>query len=428
MEKKKVLIFPAGTEIAFEIFNALKYSKFVELYGGTSADDHSSFVYNNLISGFPYVDSANFIPFLNEVIKKYNIDCVYPAHDSVSVVLSKFADKINAQVIITDSYTTSVCRSKESTYDLFSNEEFIPKYYKDINDVKSFPVFVKPKVGEGSKGAKIINSFKELQHALEDDSSLLVCENLPGMEYTVDCFTDRTGKLQIVKLRDRARVRTGISVRSKLCEADDSVYHIASTINSRLKFRGAWFFQIKKNNTGEYRLLEISPRIPGTMGLSRNCGINFPLLTLFDFWNYDVSIIDNKYDIVLDRAFYSAYKIEINYDCVYVDFDDTLVVNGKVHKLLLSFLYQAAENGKKIYLLSKHKGNLVEDLKKLRISIDLFDEIIVISDQDEKYKYINNVSSIFIDDSFAERKKIKEMLGISVFDVDMVEALYNWKF
>ena len=41
MCRKKILIFPAGTEIAFEIFNALKYSKFVELFGGTSANDHS---------------------------------------------------------------------------------------------------------------------------------------------------------------------------------------------------------------------------------------------------------------------------------------------------------------------------------------------------------------------------------------------------
>ena len=83
--KKKVLIFPAGTEIAFEIVNALKYSKFVELYGGTSADDHSEFVYKHLIKGFPYVNDNRFLDYLNNVIDKYEIDCIYPAHDSVSV-------------------------------------------------------------------------------------------------------------------------------------------------------------------------------------------------------------------------------------------------------------------------------------------------------------------------------------------------------
>ena len=84
MEKKKLLIFPAGTEIAFEILNALKYSKFVEIYGGTSADDHSEFVYKRLIKGFPYIEDPGFLDFLNQVIRENGIDCVYPAHDSAS--------------------------------------------------------------------------------------------------------------------------------------------------------------------------------------------------------------------------------------------------------------------------------------------------------------------------------------------------------
>ena len=76
--------------------------------------------------------------------------------------------------------------------------------------------------------------------------------------------------------------------------------------------------------------MEVSPRVPGTMGLSRNMGINFPLLTLFDRWGYDIDIIDNEYEIMLDRAFYSAYKIEYEYEHVYVDYDDTLVIDGCV--------------------------------------------------------------------------------------------------
>ena len=35
--------------------------------------------------------------------------------------------------------------------------------------------------------------------------------------------------------------------------------------------------------------------------------------------------------------------------------------------------------------------------------------------------------SIFIDDSFSERKKISKILGIPVFDVDMVESLIDRK-
>ena len=135
------MIFPAGTEIAFEIVNALKYSKFVKLYGGTITEDHSEFVFENLIKGFPYIDSPNFLNYLNRIIEEYQIDCIYPAHDSVSMFLSEFSEKILAQVIITEYEMTKICRSKLKTYEYLSDYNFIPKTYKCMNEVEQYPVF-----------------------------------------------------------------------------------------------------------------------------------------------------------------------------------------------------------------------------------------------------------------------------------------------
>jgi hypothetical protein len=247
------------------------------------------------------------------------------------------------------------------------------------------------------------------------------------MEYTVDCFTDKNGNLLVIKFRDRERIRSGIAVRSKSVAIDNEVKRIAERINSAFKFKGAWFFQLKKTSGGKYKLLEISPRIPGTMGLSRNCGINFPMLTLFTFWGYDVSIIDNAYEITLDRAFYSAYKVDIDYNHIYLDFDDTLIIDGKVNKDLIRLLYQEINKGKTISLLSKHSTNILDDLKKYKISADLFSDIVVIPCDDEKYRYITRKDAIFIDDSFAERKKISDYCSIKVFDLDMIESLIDWK-
>lgn len=424
---KKVLIFPAGTEISFEIVNALKYSKFVELYGGTSVDDHSEFVFKNLIKGFPFIDDDKFLSFLNKVIDENEIDCIYPAHDSVSVFLSQNRELISAQCIIADEKTTMICRSKEETYRFFAYEDFIPIVYNDFSKIEDYPVFAKPKIGQGSQGAIRISNSQELELALKNNNELVICEYLPDEEYTVDCFTDRHGVLRVAKLRNRERIRAGISVRSRLIEKDESVLHIAETINSKLSFRGAWFFQLKKNAKGEYKLLEISPRIPGTMGLSRNCGINFPMLTLFDYWNYDVDILDNEYNIILDRAFYSAYKIDIQYQHIYLDYDDTLVVNGNVNTTIVRFLYQAIKQGKSIFLITKHFGDLKAELIQYRIAENLFDEIIWIKPEEEKTDYIQPEGAIFIDDSFAERKKVHDRYHIPIFDLDMVESLLDWR-
>ncbi len=425
--KKKILIFPAGTEIAFEIVNALKYSKFVELYGGTSASDHSEFLYKNLIKGFPYIDDDGFIDYLNEIIDEYAIDCVYPAHDSASVIMSENSDKIHAQVIIANKKTTDICRSKEETYKYLKEYSFIPLTYKNIDEIPSYPVFVKPKIGQGANGAKLIKSREELDVAISADNNLIICEYLPGMEYTIDCFTDKHGKLLVSKLRNRERIRNGIAVRSSQVKNTQIIHEIANIINEKFQFIGAWFFQVKQDINGKYKLLEISPRIPGTMGLSRNTGINFPMLTLFTFWGYDVSIIDNEYDITLDRAFYSAYRINIKYSDIYMDYDDTITLDGKINPDVMRFIYQSINLGKKIHILSKHQTNLKEDMIKAHVDSGLFESIKVIDVNDEKYNYIDIKDAIFIDDSFAERKKVHDKLNIPVFDVDMIESLIDWR-
>lgn len=427
MDKKKILIFPAGTEIAFEIFNALKYSKFVEIYGGTSVSDHSEYVYKNLIKGIPFVDSPDFIEKLNEVIHKYGIQYIYPAHDIAHTFMSENEDDIDAVLVSANKETVRICRSKEETYRHFAEEDFIPAYYEAIEDVKEYPVFVKPKVGQGASGALKANSKEQLEFALRENPELIICEYLEGIEYSIDCFTDRFGELKVIKLRDRERIRTGISVRSKELPVDEDIRRIAAIINNGLKFRGAWFFQVKKNSEGKYKLMEISPRIPGTMGLSRNMGMNFPMLTLFDIWDCDTNIIDNGYDISVDRAFYSAYKIDVEYEFVYVDFDDTLIIDDKVNEDLVKFLYQAINKNKKIILLSKHRNDINESLKKYRISKDLFDEIIILKMEEKKSDCICKYPAIFIDDAFAERNDVSRNKGIPVFDVDMVEALIDWR-
>ena len=172
-------------------------------------------------------------------------------------------------------------------------------------------------MGQGSVGARKIEQLEDLQEALSEGTEYAICEYLPGNEYTIDCFTDRHGRLRTCHIRQRERIKTGISVRSSLIPMDDDVFDIAEKINTKLEFNGAWFFQLKKNIYGDYRLMEISPRIPGTMGVSRNLGINYPMLTLFNMWGYDVDIIDNKEEITLDRAFISRYKINLSYHHVY---------------------------------------------------------------------------------------------------------------
>ena len=93
---------------------------------------------------------------------------------------------------------------------------------------------------------------------------------------------------------------------------------------------------------------------------------------------------------------------------------------------MIAFLYKCRNNNIKISLLSKHDDASLKPLKillsELRIE-QIFDRIIHINENEQKSDYIDNKDAIFIDDSFAERRAIKEKCGINVFSVDMVEVL-----
>ena len=382
------------------------------------------------------------LDFLNDIIEKNDIDLIYPSHDDVVLKLSELKDQLNAHVVVSNDRTYDIARSKKKTYEFFKDEKFTPKTYdiskesfdseegirrvEEITDGE-FPIFLKPDIGQGAKGVAIANNIDDLKHHFNENPGLIAVELLPNEEYTIDCFSSK-GKLLYCEKRERIRVKDGISVNAITIETEDEVREIAEIINSRLDFDGAWFFQLKKDKDNNYKLLEIAPRIAGTMALHRNTGINFPLLTLYVHMGIDVSVISNKNRLTIDRALTNRFNYEIDYDRVYLDFDDTVFFKGKINTYLMMFLYQCVNENKEIVLITKHIKDINETLKDLKIDINLFDEIIPLTKEDEKYKFMDeDVPSIFIDDSFSERLAISEKLGIPVFDLDAVESLIDWR-
>jgi predicted ATP-grasp superfamily ATP-dependent carboligase len=431
MTKKplNILVFPCGSEIGLEIYNSLKWSSFINLFGASSASDHGEYVYKNYIGNLPMVESEDFITRLNKVIDKYKIDFIFPAHDSVVLKLAENQSAIGCQVITSPVETCKICRSKKQTYETLKSVVRVPRVYNSKKKDLKFPLFLKPEVGQGSKGIFKALNAKDVEFYLEKDLTLLLLEYLPGREFTVDCLTDRYGQLSVIAPRERLRVINGISVKSKPI-SDKRVIDIASKINQKLKFRGAWFFQLKESADNELVLMEVAPRIAGTMGLTRVRGINLALLSIFDRLNLDINIINNHYKIEIDRALISRYNIELDYKKVYIDLDDTLIVKGEVNPWIVTFLYQSLNKEKEIHIISRHKQRFNEDTQEFLIAHKLasFSELVIDVPQDrEKYEYIDANEAIFIDDSFSERNKVFKKLNIPVFDVSSIEALLDWR-
>jgi predicted ATP-grasp superfamily ATP-dependent carboligase len=428
--KSIVLVFPCGSEIGLEIHNSLKWSSHIELWGGSSVDDHGKYVYKNYIGNMPYIDNDNFIDQLNEIIIRHKFDFIFPAHDSVVLKLAENSKLLRCKVIGSLLETCQVCRSKRQTYDKLSSILRVPKLYRVVDSDISYPVFLKPDIGQGGKGTYLAKTKHDLDFYLSKDPTLIILENLPGKEFTIDCFTDRKAKLRFVGARERSRIKDGISVNTKNVK-DKKFIELAEKINGIIKLRGAWFFQIKESRKKELVLMEVAPRIAGSMGIYRNLGVNFALLSIYDAMDLDIEIDINKYPIEMDRALVNRFSLNFSYKHVYIDLDDTIVLKNKVNPIVMQFLYQCLNNDIKLHLVTRHYSRFNEDtevaLRKYRIK-QIFESIINIPKGEKKSDYIKEIAAIFIDDSFSERLDVSKKLEIPVFEVSSLESLINWKY
>lgn len=427
VDKKNILIFPAGSEIGLEIFNSLKYNIHVNVFGASGKADHARFIYpiQHYDEGDYYIGSPSFLNKINELIERWNISFIYPTHDSIVLWLAEHQDFINAKVIGSSAKTARIARFKTLIYELFQDKKFCPKVYSGVPTPEEFPVFLKPDDGQGGKGSCLVRDVYDLEKNLHLSPNLVVSEFLPGEELSVDCFTDRHRKLRFVGPRTRQRVTLGISYESESVPLTQQIEDIAYAINERVELRGAWFFQIKKDKCGGWKLLEFAARQSSTMGLYRQLGVNFALLSLFDAMEFDVEIVPNQIRAKLSRSLKNRYKLDFKFKKVYLDFDETLVIENRVNTLAIGFVYQCVNDNIPIVLLTKHRHDIVTSLKHYAIDPSLFEDIIVLKDNDEKHMFIDNDEAIFIDNYFFDRMKVSQNNKIPVFDVDAIESLIN---
>lgn len=159
-------------------------------------------------------------------------------------------------------------------------------------------VCFKPPESNGSRGFRIIddsvdqldlllnykpdNTFITRDNAVEilkragEFPPLLVMEFLPGDEYSVDLLVDR-GRVLYALPRRRQTITGGISsVCSVVKNAEIEEY--CRRIAEALQLNGNIGIQVRADERGRYRILEINPRVQGTIVLCTAAGVNLPYL------------------------------------------------------------------------------------------------------------------------------------------------------
>ena len=295
------------------IIKALKRGPFNLFTGDCNPQASGRFLNENFVE-LPTAGSDEFIPFVVHFCKENDIEVVFPLVTRELFKLSKHKEKFteeNIKVIVSDYDSLSIANDKGKLYrHLFHHQIPVPDFeiVSTVEELEAAvcklgypnkPVCIKPTVSNGSRGVRVLqenidefdllfnykpnNLFSTLDRIKailyqRQFPELLVSDYLPGDEFTVDTIVDK-GQPRLILPRIRSKMNGGISVQGTFIK-HDAIIDYCRTIIQSLNLSGPIGLQVKANANGEYRILEINPRIQGTSVAALGVGVNLPVLAI----------------------------------------------------------------------------------------------------------------------------------------------------
>jgi carbamoyl-phosphate synthase large subunit len=132
----------------------------------------------------------------------------------------------------------------------------------------TYPVVVKPRTGSGSRDITAIVSADELKVALTTAA--------PGSGFLVQ---DTDGRVVAGVPRVRARVDAGVCVAGRTLH-DRELERFGATVAAAVGLAYIANVQVRRDADGEPALLEVNPRVPGSLSLTIASGVDMPRLAL----------------------------------------------------------------------------------------------------------------------------------------------------
>ena len=268
----------------------------------------------------PRIDDDNYIPTILDICKKEEIQAITTLIDPEIMILaenrSKF-EELGVEVLTPYKETAEICFDKYVMYKYLKEKNIRTVLtYSDIESFEigkskgeiDFPVFVKPRRGSGSVGARRVDDMGTLEKAMIEDSSLIIQELMSdALDIDADIYVDAISN-QAVSLFSKKKLETKIGGASKTISfKDDKLNQFASEALKVFKFNGPidmdfWY------RDGEYYLSEVNPRFGGGYLHAYGAGVDFVKLIENNvngienepcFGNYEEDVVMMMYDSVV---------------------------------------------------------------------------------------------------------------------------------
>lgn len=274
----------------------------------------------------PRIDEPGYIDVLLGICKKENINALTTFIDPEIELLAKNRARfteIGVEVLAPYEETAGLCFDKYEMFK-FLRDHAIPTVMtwgcmEDFDAAVaagevSLPVFVKPRTGSGSVGARKIESYTQLRCAMEEDPGLIIQELMCCTDLDADVYID-TISHKAVSAFSKKKIETRIGGASKTVSFKDPVlFDFIEKIASAFKFNGPvdmdFFYK-----DGVYYLSEINPRFGGAYLHAYGAGVDF------------IKLIENNLNGVENQPCFGDYEegvVMMMYDSVVICKPDEL--------------------------------------------------------------------------------------------------------
>lgn len=261
--------------------------------------------------------SSDFLPKLKALCQKEKVDVLVPLADEELLKACKL-EKDGITVILPRAEFIKMCLDKyiqmkklKQTGILVPKTSLASESFKKMN----FPLVIKPRVGRGSRGLRVIKSKRELQETLKDISNdlgnFLVQEYVDGTEYTVSVVVWRDGKVQAVVPKEIIS-KKGIT-KLAVTRRNLKINTVCRNIQKTFKANGPFNVQLKINKEdGRPYIFEVNPRFSTTITLTIKAGVDELGEIIkqavfgakkknFDNWKEGVVLLRQSFDQFIDE-------------------------------------------------------------------------------------------------------------------------------
>lgn len=285
-----------------------------------NSSDNSLFLFNYPENSFivPYANNPNYCTTILKICKENQIQVIFPGSEQELTVIVNNRDYFTKYGIQIFANTRDVINTFDSKWETFVRLSALniktPDTTIDIDDTEffkrnTFPLVIKPIIGNASKNVFIIDNLEELsciREYLELKKIPFVIQQHVGNEkeeYTISVLSDLKGNyLGSIVLK---RILSGGFSQFVECQNYEEIDIVARKIAEKVNSKGPLNIQCRILNNELY-VFEINPRFSGTTPFRALLGFNEADI-LFkkeknDFEVFDKSLI--KYDYFGVRGFH----------------------------------------------------------------------------------------------------------------------------